>query len=335
MGYADKDYNLQEVISMGFYCLVGTGVIVHWIHVWLGKPDHRVRELEARLRSLEEGDRIRDKFALASMGGYPQSVTSSRRGSTTACNTVAGGNNSIFAESLFQATPSKRLRADSYFTTAQHGCPPSENVSPHDTTTPPPLAFPKPPPPPPSKASQPPSPLCRSPVSPTVTAGGPPPGQAFSCPDPAYNNSGAETNRARARARRSALRTLTSTTTTITTIRTATASTTRTCRTCRPSTRARIIASVTWLAWLDRVRCRTDGAELLGWLLPCVALCRRLGEAGRQTGGQAGSLVISLLVTWRPWRGDERGQDGGGGWTFVRLFVSVAGDDHDDDGDVM
>ncbi|KAK7531829.1 hypothetical protein IWX49DRAFT_274975 [Phyllosticta citricarpa] len=190
MGYADKDYNLQEVISMGFYCLVGTGVIVHWIHVWLGKPDHRVRELEARLRSLEEGDRIRDKFALASMGGYPQSVTSSRRGSTTACNTVAGGNNSIFAESLFQATPSKRLRADSYFTTAQHGCPPSENVSPHDTTTPPPLAFPKPPPPPPSKASQPPSPLCRSPVSPTVTAGGPPPGQAFSCPDPAYNNSG-------------------------------------------------------------------------------------------------------------------------------------------------
>ncbi|KAK7519234.1 hypothetical protein IWZ03DRAFT_168547 [Phyllosticta citriasiana] len=189
MGYADKDYNLQEVISMGFYCLVGTGVIVHWIHVWLGKPDHRVRELEARLRSLEEGDRIRDKFALASMGGYPQSVTSSRRGSTTACNTIAGGNNSIFAESLFQATPSKRLRADSYFTTTQHGCPPSENVSPHDTTTPPPLAFPKPPPP--SKASQPPSPLCRSPVSPTVTAGGPPPGQAFSCPDPTCNNSSA------------------------------------------------------------------------------------------------------------------------------------------------
>ncbi|KAK7544758.1 uncharacterized protein J3D65DRAFT_663986 [Phyllosticta citribraziliensis] len=180
MKLADKDLGLQELVSIVFYCLVGTGVIVHWIHVWLGKPDYRVRELEARLRSLEEGDRIRDKFALASMGGFSQSVSSSRRGSTTACNTVAGGNNSIFAESVFQTPPLKRLRADSYF--SQHG-PLSENVSPRDTT-PPPLAFPKPPPP--SKVSQPPSPLCRSPVSPT-TAGGVP-GQALSSPETPYNS---------------------------------------------------------------------------------------------------------------------------------------------------
>ncbi|KAK8213919.1 hypothetical protein IWZ01DRAFT_480871 [Phyllosticta capitalensis] len=175
MVMADKEFNLQEYISMGFYCLVGTGVIVHWIHVWLGKPDYRVRQLEARLRSLEEGDRIRDKFALASLGGYPQSVSSSRRGSTTACNTV-NGNNSIFAgcnESLFQATPSKRLRADSYFT-AQ----PLENVSPHDCS-PPPFVFPKPPPA--SRPSQP-----ASPVSPTAG----PPGQALSFPETPHKNGG-------------------------------------------------------------------------------------------------------------------------------------------------
>ncbi|KAK8173576.1 hypothetical protein IWX90DRAFT_484516 [Phyllosticta citrichinensis] len=110
------------------------------------------------------------------MGGFSQSVSSSRRGSTTACNTVAGGNNSVFAESVFQTPPLKRLRADSYF--SQHG-PLSENVSPRDTT-PPPLAFPKPPP---SKASQPPPPLCRSPVSRA-------PGQALSSPETSYNSGG-------------------------------------------------------------------------------------------------------------------------------------------------
>ncbi|KAF2144166.1 uncharacterized protein K452DRAFT_285406 [Aplosporella prunicola CBS 121167] len=60
MALADKEFNLQEYISMAFYCLVGMGVIMHWVHVWVGRPDCRMVELEARLRTLEEGEKLRE-----------------------------------------------------------------------------------------------------------------------------------------------------------------------------------------------------------------------------------------------------------------------------------
>lgn len=40
---------------MAFYCIVGSGIIFHWIHVWLGKPDSRIKALESRMRRIEEG----------------------------------------------------------------------------------------------------------------------------------------------------------------------------------------------------------------------------------------------------------------------------------------
>lgn len=142
MGLIVQDYNLQEYMSMVFYCIVGSGVIFHWIHVWLGKPDSRIKALESRMRRLEEGIDSREHKALAGIG-YPAMEPQGRRDSGCYASSQmpphVSNAGSLFSNindgpnSLFHAPPpSQRQRVDSYF-----NAPCYDSVAPHEITIPP------------------------------------------------------------------------------------------------------------------------------------------------------------------------------------------------------
>lgn len=159
MGFIIQDYNLQEYMSMVFYCIVGMGVIFHWVHVWVGRPDSRMKAIERRMRWLEEGEyRYREvhyttSCALLQYGiahfapqpkplpgmSYPPTDPSGRRDSgcyaSASMPPQAAGPGSIFSNindgpsSLFHAPPmSQRHCSDSYFNTPC--C--SESIAPHE-----------------------------------------------------------------------------------------------------------------------------------------------------------------------------------------------------------
>ncbi|KAF2084107.1 hypothetical protein K490DRAFT_69134 [Saccharata proteae CBS 121410] len=54
MAFLDKNYTDLEYITMVFYILLSVGVVAHWIHVWVGKPDNQVGHLNFRLKALED-----------------------------------------------------------------------------------------------------------------------------------------------------------------------------------------------------------------------------------------------------------------------------------------
>ncbi|KAH7061142.1 hypothetical protein B0J12DRAFT_283320 [Macrophomina phaseolina] len=169
MGLIIQDYNLQEYMSMVFYCIVGSGVIFHWIHVWMGKPDSRIKALESRMRRLEEGIDSREvkhlrqlynavRCALMQYGfahsapqqkalagtAYPAMEPSGRRDSGCYASSQMpphfSNAGSLFTNindgpnSLFHAPPpSQRQRVDSYFNAPCY----NDSVAPHEITVPP------------------------------------------------------------------------------------------------------------------------------------------------------------------------------------------------------
>lgn len=155
-------------MSMVFYCIVGSGVIFHWIHVWLGKPDSRIKALESRMRRLEEGIDSREvkhlrqlynvvccallQYGIAHSApqhkalagiGYPAMEPQGRRDSGCYASSQmpphVSNAGSLFSNindgpnSLFHAPPpSQRQRVDSYF-----NAPCYDSVAPHEITIPP------------------------------------------------------------------------------------------------------------------------------------------------------------------------------------------------------